>query len=163
MAKPIPDGFRTVTPHLIVAGGKDAIEFYKNAFGAEEVMRMPMPDGSDIMHAEIRIGDSLVMLGTEAPQWGVRGPKSLGGSSVTVHLYVNDVDAVVARAVEAGAEVMMPVRDVFWGDRYAKLKDPFGHEWSVATHTRDMTPEETAREAEAFFASMGKEGCQQDE
>ena len=142
--KPIPDGMRTVTPHLVCAGAADAIEFYKKAFGAVEVARQPGPDGK-IMHASIRIGDSAVMLVDEFPAWGVRGPKALGGSPVTIHLYVEDADAFAARAVAAGAKVTMPIEDAFWGDRYGQLEDPFGHRWSVATHVRDVTPTEMER------------------
>jgi len=139
--KPIPDGMHTVTPHLVCAGAADAIEFYKKAFNAVEVGRLPGPQGR-LMHAAIRIGDSHVMLVDEMPEWGAFGPKSLKGSPVTIHLYVEDVDAFVARAVAAGAKITMPVADMFWGDRYGKIEDPFGHYWSVATHIRDVTPEE---------------------
>jgi uncharacterized glyoxalase superfamily protein PhnB len=142
---PIPEGMHSVTPHLICAGASDAIEFYKRAFNAVELSRMPGPGGK-IMHASIRIGDSAVMLVDESPEWGMLGPKARKGSSVYIHLYVDDVDAFSARAVAAGATVTMPVADMFWGDRYGQLEDPFGHRWSVATHVRDMTPEET-REA----------------
>jgi uncharacterized glyoxalase superfamily protein PhnB len=140
-AKKIPDGMHTVTPHLVCAGAADAIEFYKKAFGAEELMRMPGPNGK-LMHGSIRIGDSLVMLADEFPDWGSLGPKARGGSSVTIHLQVEDVDAFASHAVAAGAKVTMPVADMFWGDRYGQLEDPFGHRWSVATHVRDVTPEE---------------------
>jgi PhnB protein len=150
-AKAVPVGFTAVTPHLVCAGAADAIEFYKNAFDAVEEGRLPGPDGK-IMHAVVRIRGALVMLVDEMPQWGALGPKSLNGSSVTIHLYVDDVDAVVAQAVEAGAKVTMPVSDTFWGDRYGKLEDPFGHHWSVATHLRDMTPKEVAEAAHAEFA-----------
>jgi len=139
--KAIPEGMHSVTPHLICAGAANAIEFYKQAFGAVEGGRLPGPDGR-LMHAMIRIGGSAVMLVDEMPEWGALGPKALKGSSVTIHLYVDDVDAVVARAVKAGAKVTMPVAEQFWGDRYGKLEDPFGHHWSVATHVRDVTPEE---------------------
>ncbi len=139
--KPIPEGMRTVTPHLVCAGAADAIEFYKKAFGAVEAARLPGPDGK-LMHAMIRVGDSAIMLGDEAPQWGALGPKSLKGSPVTIHLYVEDADQFVARAVKAGAKVTMPLADMFWGDRYAKLEDPFGHHWSVGTHIRDVSREE---------------------
>src|SRR5919197_1374551 len=139
--KPIPEGMRSITPHLICAGAANAIEFYKNAFGAVEVARLPGPQGR-LMHAMIRIGDSAVMLVDEMPEWGALGPKALKGSPVTIHLYVPDVDAVVERAVKAGAKVTMPVQDQFWGDRYGKLEDPFGHHWSVATHVRDVSPQE---------------------
>ena len=136
---------RTVTPHLICGGAVDAIEFYKKAFGAVELSRMPGSDGK-LMHASIRIGDSVVMLNEENPGWGAFGPKHLKSSPVTIHLYVEDVDAVFQQAVDAGAEVLMPVADCFWGDRYGMLKDPFGHRWSVATHVRDVTQEEMQRE-----------------
>jgi len=139
--KPIPEGMHSVTPHLVCAGAAEAIEFYKKAFGAVEGARLPGPDGK-LMHAMIRIGDSAVMLVDEMPQWGALGPKSLKGSPVTLHLYVEDVDAVVKRAVSLGAKVTMPVDDMFWGDRYGKLEDPFGHHWSIGTHQRDVTAEE---------------------
>jgi PhnB protein len=137
----IPEGMHSVTPHLICAGASDAIEFYKKAFNAVELSRMPGPGGK-VMHASIRIGGSAVMLVDESPEWGMLGPKARKGSSVYIHLYVDDVDAFSARAVAAGATVTMPVADMFWGDRYGQLEDPFGHLWSVATHVRDMTPEE---------------------
>ena len=140
-AKPVPDGMHSVTPHLVCGGAADAIEFYKKAFGAVELTRLPGSSGK-LMHASIRIGDSTVMLVDEFPEWGSLGPKSLKGSAVTIHLYVDDVDAVVARAVAAGARIAMPVADMFWGDRYGVLEDPFGHRWSVATHLRDVTPDE---------------------
>jgi len=139
--KAIPDDMHTVTPHLVCAGAANAIEFYKKAFGAVEGGRLPGPKGR-LMHAMIRIEGSAVMLVDEMPEWGALGPKSLKGSPVTIHLYVEDVDAFVARAVAAGAKVTMPVADQFWGDRYGKLEDPFGHHWSVATHIRDVTPDE---------------------
>jgi uncharacterized glyoxalase superfamily protein PhnB len=139
--KPIPDGMRTVTPHLVCAGAADAIDFYKKAFNAVEEGRFLGPDGK-LMHGRIRIGDSAIMLVDENPDWGSFGPKSLKGSPVTIHLYVEDADAMVERAVGAGATVKMPLADMFWGDRYAVLEDPFGHSWSVATHIRDVTPEE---------------------
>ena len=139
--KPIPEGMHNVTPHLVCAGAADAIEFYKKAFNAVDMARIPQPDGK-IMHASIRIGDSVVMLVDEFPDWGVRGPKSLGGSPVTIHLYVEDVDAFIERAVGAGATITMPIAEMLWGDRYGQLEDPFGHRWSVATHVRDVSPDE---------------------
>jgi uncharacterized glyoxalase superfamily protein PhnB len=139
--KPVPDGMHTVTPHLICAGASDAIEFYKSAFNAVELARLPGPQGK-LLHACMRIGDSAVMLVDEFPDWGSFGPKSLKGSPVTIHLYVEDVDAFVARAVAAGAKIAMPLEDTFWGDRYCKLEDPFGHQWSVATHIRDVNLDE---------------------
>jgi PhnB protein len=139
--KPIPEGMHSLTPHLICAGAANAIEFYKKAFNAVELTRLPGPDGK-LMHGSVRIGDSVLMLVDENPQWGALGPTALKGSPVTIHLYVDDVDAVVAQAVAAGAKITMPIADMFWGDRYGQLKDPFGHSWSVATHTRDLSPEE---------------------
>ena len=139
--KPIPDGMHSLTPHLVCAGASDAIAFYKKAFNATEQARLPGPDGK-LMHAMVQIGDSALMLVDENPKWGAVGPKTLKGSPVTIHLYVEDVDATVKQAVAAGAKVVMPVADMFWGDRYGVLEDPFGHSWSVATHTRDMSPEE---------------------
>ena len=139
--KPVPDGMHTVTPHLVCAGAADAIEFYKKAFNAVEEGRLPGAGGK-LLHAMIRIAGSAVMLADEFPDWGSFGPKSLKGSPVTIHLYVEDVDAFVNRAVAAGAKITMPVDDMFWGDRYGKLEDPFGHHWSVATHLRDVSPDE---------------------
>ncbi len=139
--KPIPEGMHSLTPHLVCAGAADAIDFYKRAFNAVEQARLPGPDGK-LMHAAVKIGDSTLMLVDENPQWGSLGPKALKGSPVTIHLYVPDVDATVAQAVAAGAKITMPVADMFWGDRYGQLEDPFGHRWSVATHTRDLTSEE---------------------
>lgn len=142
--KPIPDGMHSLTPHLTCAGASDAIEFYKKAFNAVEMARLPGPEGK-LMHAAVRIGDSVLMLVDENPQWGLPGPKALKGSPVVIHLYVEDVDAAVAQAVSAGARITMPVADMFWGDRYGQLEDPFGHRWSVATHTRDLSPDEIRR------------------
>ena len=138
---PIPEGMHSVTPHLVVEGAAKAIDFYKQAFGAEEVSRLPGPDGR-LAHAQIRIGDSAIMLGDAWPDYGTIGPKALKGSPVTIHLYVKDVDAVVDRAVKAGAKLVAPVSEQFWGDRYGRLQDPFGHNWSVATHVRDVDPAE---------------------
>jgi PhnB protein len=147
------DAFRTVTPYLTCAGAADAIEFYKKAFGAEEMIRVPGADGR-IMHACIMIGDSPVMLSDEFPGQGVVGPKSTGGTPVMIHLFVDDVDAFAARAVEAGAKITLPIAEQFWGDRYGQLEDPFGHRWSVATPGKDMTPEEI-REAAAKMGACG--------
>lgn len=147
--KPIPDGMHTVTPHLICAGAADAIAFYKKAFDATETSRLPGPNGL-LMHASVRIGDSTVMLVDEMPAWGALGPTSLNGSPVTIHLYVNDVDAVMAQAHAAGATITMPAQDMFWGDRYGQLLDPFGHKWSVATHVRDVTPDEMRQAMQAM-------------
>lgn len=145
--KPIPEGMRTVTPHLVCAGAAEAIEFYKKAFGAVESGRMPGPAGK-LIHAQIRIGDSALMLVDEFPDWGCLGAKALKGSPVTIHLYVDDADATFERAVAAGAKITMPLEDMFWGDRYGKLEDPFGHQWSVATHVRDVSPEEMQQAAQ---------------
>ena len=141
--KPIPEGMTAVTPHLVCAGAAQAIEFYKKAFGAVEESRLPGADGK-VMHAMIRIGGSAIFLGDEMPEWGSLGPKALKGSPVTIHLYVDDADAVVGRAVKAGAKVTMPLADQFWGDRYGMLEDPFGHHWSVGTHMRDVSQKEMA-------------------
>jgi uncharacterized glyoxalase superfamily protein PhnB len=138
---PVPEGMHSITPHLVCAGAADAIAFYKRAFLAEEVMRLPGPDGR-LMHAMIRIEGSPVMLVDEHPDWGIVGPKTLKGSPVTIHIFVADVDTAVARAVAPGAKILMPVADMFWGDRYGKIEDPFGHHWSIATHMRDLTPQE---------------------
>jgi PhnB protein len=140
-AKPIPEDMPTLTPHLVCAGAAAAIEFYKKAFGAVEATRMPGPDGK-LMHAMLRIGGSPLMLVDAMPQWGMVGPDALKGSPVTIHMYVEDADATVERAVAAGAKVTMPVADQFWGDRYGKIEDPFGHHWSIATHILDLSPEE---------------------
>lgn len=139
--KPIPDGMHTITPHIVCDGAANAIEFYKQAFGAVEQMRLPGPDGR-LMHAAVQIGDSKLMLVDANPEWGCFCPKSLKGTAVTIHLSVKNVDEVFAQATAAGATVKMPVADMFWGDRYGILEDPFGHSWSVATHVRDLTPEE---------------------
>ena len=139
--KPIPDGYHTVTPYLIIKGAAEAIDFYKQAFGAKELFRMPQPDGK-IGHAEIKIGDSPIMLADEHPGMGHVGPKTLGGSPVSILLYVEDVDTVFKQAITAGAQEKMPVEDKFYGDRGGSLTDPFGHIWHIATHTEDVTPEE---------------------
>lgn len=139
--KPIPEGMHSLTPHLVCAGAVDAIQFYIKAFNAVELGRVPTPDGK-LMHAMVRIGNSALMLVDEFPNWGTLGPKSLKGSPVTIHLYVESVDAAVEQAVAAGARITMPVADMFWGDRYGVLEDPFGHHWSVATHIHDPSAEE---------------------
>lgn len=151
---PIPEGFHTVTPHLIIKGAGAAIDFYKKAFGAEEIMCMKGPDGG-IMHGEIKIGNSHLMIADEFPQMGCLSPKTLNGSPVTVHLYVNDVDAVFNQAVKNGATPAMPPTDMFWGDRYGKVVDPYGHHWSIATHKEDVTPEECGKRAAAAFGGGG--------
>ncbi|MCI0747127.1 MAG: VOC family protein [Verrucomicrobia subdivision 3 bacterium] len=155
--KPIPDGYHTATPYLIIKGAADAIEFYKKAFGAKEAMRMPGPNGK-IMHAEIRIGDSAIMMADEMPEMGFRGPQSLGGTPVSLMLYVEDVDAMAKRATEAGAKVMRPVQDQFYGDRAGTFTDPFGHVWTLATHKEDVSREELNRRAQKMFEG-GKGAC----
>jgi PhnB protein len=154
--KPIPDGCRTVTPYLTVRNASEAIAFYKKAFGAEEVCRMTAPDGKSIMHAEIKIGDSLVYLGEECPDQGPgnRAPQTVGATTVSIMLYVEDVDAAHTRAVTSGAKSHFPPQDMFWGDRFTKVVDPFGHEWAIATHVEDVSVEEMGRRAEAFFKQM---------
>ena len=139
--QPIPAGMHTVTPHLVCGGAADAIAFYREAFGAVELSRLPGPGGR-LMHASIRIGDCVVMLTDEAPEWGSLGAKALGGTPVVLHLYVADADAAFARALAAGATARMPVADMFWGDRYGQVDDPFGHRWAIATHVRDLSAEQ---------------------
>lgn len=150
---PIPRGHHAVAPHLIVRGARTAIAFYQRAFGAEELSRMPAPDGR-ILHAELRIGDAVFSLCDEFGD-ALRSPHALGGTSVVVHLWVENVDAVFAEAIEAGSKVLMPVADMFWGDRQGKVKDPFGHEWSIATRVEDLKPEEIARRAEGHLGEDG--------
>ena len=154
-ASSTPSGYHSVTPSLIVRDAARAIEFYQRAFGAEELSRMPGPDGS-IMHAEIRIGDSIVMLGEENEQWGTRSPQSTQGNPGSLHLYVADADAAFARAVEAGATVRHPLEDAFWGDRYGKVTDPFGHEWGIATRVKELSPAEMQAAADAWLAQMAQ-------
>lgn len=151
-AQPIPAGFGSVTPHLVLQGAAEAIEFYKRAFGAEEVRRMPAPDGR-LMHAEIKIGGSMLMLVDEFPEYGqANSPKSRQGTTVSFHMWVENVDAAFERAIAAGGAAIMPPMDMFWGDRYGKLADPFGHEWAVARHIRDLSPAEMAQAAIDAFA-----------
>jgi uncharacterized glyoxalase superfamily protein PhnB len=154
--KPIPDGYHSITPALVVRDATRAIEFYKNAFGATNrggVMKGP--DGK-VMHAELTIGDSIIMLSDEFPQYGALSPQSTGGSSTSLHIYLDGVDAAFDRAVKAGAEVEMPVMDQFWGDRYGKLKDPFGHKWSIATHTKDLSMDEMKQGMDEAMEQMKK-------
>jgi PhnB protein len=148
--KPIPDGYTPVTPYLIVDGAVAAIDFYKAAFGAEEIMRMPKPDGT-LGHAELRIGASVIMLADESPGIEAFAPKKWGGSPITLMLYIEDVDGVVAKAAALGATVTRPVADQFYGDRTAGITDPFGHKWYLATHVEDVPPEEMERRAAAAF------------
>jgi PhnB protein len=155
--RPIPEGHHTVTPHLVVEGAARAIDFYKKAFGAVEVARMPAPDGKRVMHAELKIGDSFVYLADAMPDMGgCKGPVPGAGSPVSLHLYVEDADALYNKAVSAGAKATMPLTDMFWGDRFGKLTDPFGHEWSIATHKEDVSPEEMKRRGEAACAQFAK-------
>jgi PhnB protein len=150
-AQAIPKGYHTVTPSLVVNGAAKALDFYKKALEAEELMRFPGPDGS-IMHAEIRIGDSRIMLGDEMPEQGGRGPKSYGGTPVSFFVYRENVDAAWKRAVEAGGKPIMPLADQFWGDRAGCFEDRFGHRWWLAQHVQDLTPDELKMAAESFFS-----------
>jgi PhnB protein len=152
-AQAIPQGYHTVTPSIFVRGAGKAIDFYTKAFGAEEVMRFPGPDGS-IMHAEIRVGDSPIMLADEMPEQGGRSPEAFGGTPVSFFVYGENVDAAWKRAVDAGATPIVPLADQFWGDRAGCLKDPFGHQWWLASHVQDMTPDELRKAAESFFAQQ---------
>jgi PhnB protein len=150
---PIPEDYPALTPSLAVDDAAEAIEFYKRAFGAKERGRMPGPDGK-IAHAELEIGDGLVMLGDPFPQSSIKPPKALGGTSMGLFMYVEDVDAAVQRAVDAGATVTSPIEDQFWGDRFGKVADPFGHEWQIATHKEDLTPEEIMERGKEAMASL---------
>ena len=142
-------GYHTVTPVLAIEGAAEAIEFYKRAFNATELYRMAMPDGT-VMHAEIRIGDSNIMLGEEAPDWGALSAKTVGGSPTTLYIYCEDVDAIAQQAIAAGAKEIDPVKNQFWGDRSGKVEDPFGYRWGIATHIEEVSPEEMNRRAQAF-------------
>jgi PhnB protein len=157
MTKPIPNGFYTITPHMIVSDGAKAIEFYKKAFGAQEIERFMTPDGKSVMHAQLKIGSSMLMLGSEHPPTCL-SPTSRGGTTVSLFLYVENADAAFERAVKAGCAVKMPMSDQFWGDRYGQVEDPFGHQWSLATHKQDLTKEQVAANAKTFFAKMAKQG-----
>ena len=152
-AQAIPKGYHTVTPSLFVAGAARAIDFYKKALGAEELMRFAGPDGK-IMHAEIKVGDSIIMLADEMPDQGGRSPKSIGGTPVSFFVYGEKVDAAWKRAVDAGAKPIVPLADQFWGDRAGCLEDPFGHQWWLAQHIQDLTPEEIRKNAESFLSQM---------
>jgi PhnB protein len=152
--KPIPEGYHSVIPVLAVDDAAAAIEFWKRAFGGTERSRMDGPDGR-IAHAEIAIGDSLIMTSDQYPQSSTKPPKEVGAPTSAVFLYVEDVDSVVQDAVDAGAEITMPVEDMFWGDRFGQIRDPFGHFWQIATHVEDIEPEEMERRAQEAMASMG--------
>lgn len=155
-AKPIPQGFHTLTPYLIVRDAPRAIEFYKQAFGAEVRSVHYTPDGK-VMNADLKIGDSIFMLNEEFPAMGSVSPLALGGTSVSLHIYCEDADALFNKTVSAGARVTMPLMDAFWGDRYGQLEDPFGHRWSVGTHKEDLTQKEIEERAKAVFAEMAKQ------
>jgi len=153
--KPVPDGFHTATPSVVVRDAGKAIDFYKKVFGAEERMRMPGPDGR-IMHAEIKIGDSIIFLSDEMPNMGGKSPQSVGAYTGGIYLYVPNVDEIHQRAVDAGAKSAGPVSDMFWGDRLGHFVDPFGHAWSVSTHVADLTEQEMEKGAQAFYAQMAE-------
>lgn len=155
--QPIPPGFHTVTAHLAVRGGLAAMEFYKKAFGAEERGRFMSSDGKQLMHGEIKIGDSIIMLGEENPQRGCPGPQSVGGTTVSLYLYVQDADRACSQAIAAGAKSVMPVADMFWGDRAGTVTDPFGHQWTIATHKEEVPPEEMKKRGQEFFEKMARE------
>jgi PhnB protein len=152
--KPVPEGYHTVTPYLIVKGAGKALEFYQKALGATEVMRLAGP-GGQVMHAEIKIGDSMIMLADEFPEMGAKSPQTIGGSPVGICLYVNDVDAQFKQALAAGAKEERPVKDQFYGDRSGTLRDPFGHQWTIATHKEDLTPEEIGKRAQEWMKKQG--------
>ena len=154
MTQAIPEGFHTVTPMFMFKDTRKAIEFYKRAFGAEERFAMPGPDGTGVMHAELRIGSSIIMMGDENPQQACKSAETVGGSPVSFYLYLENADEAFRTALEAGAETRMPVQDMFWGDRAGTVQDPFGYSWTLATHIKDLTPEEIRQGAEAFFAGM---------
>lgn len=158
--KPIPEGFQTITPSLTVRGADKAIDFYKRAFGAEERMRMPGPGGV-IMHAELRIGSSIFMLNDEMPQMDCPSPQALGGTPFGLYVYVEDADAIFSRAVAAGATIVMPIADMFWGDRCGAIKDPYGHRWSIATRKEDLTKDEIEARQRAAFSQMQQQQQQQ--
>jgi PhnB protein len=153
--KAVPEGYNTVTPYIIVDGAAHALEFYKKAFGAKEVMRFNGPDGK-VGHAEIRIGSSPVMLADEFPDMGAKGPQAFGGSPVSLHLYVEDVDALAKQAVAAGAKLTRPVADQFYGDRLGSVTDPFGHVWHIATHKEDLSPQEMKQRADRYMKEQVK-------
>ena len=156
MTKKIPDGYHTITACIFFKDTKKAIEFYKKAFGAKEMMTMPGPNGKGIMHAEVKIGDSIIMMGDENPTKNSKSPETLGGSAVTFYLYVEDVDAAFKKAVSAGATSVMPIQDMFWGDRIGSVKDQFGYSWMLATHTKDLSPEEIKQGAQEAMSQMAR-------
>ena len=154
MAQKIPEGFNTVNTYLIVKDAKEAIGFYQKALGAEAGVHMPGPGGQGTMHAELRIGNSTVMLTDENPAWEMKAPETLGGSPTSMHLYVDDADKAFQRAVDAGCKVTAPLMDAFWGDRYGKVMDPYGHQWGFATHIEDVEPADMEKRATEFFSQM---------
>lgn len=156
--KPKPDGCATISSYIVVENALKAMDFYAKAFGARPGHRMGGPDGESTMHAEMHLGDSTLMLTDANPQWGMKSARELGGSPISLHIYVEDSDAVFEQAVNAGCEVKFPMEDTFWGDRYGKVLDPFGIEWGIATHKEDLTEEEIARRGKEWFANMAKEG-----
>jgi uncharacterized glyoxalase superfamily protein PhnB len=156
MTKPIPDGHHTITPTFIFRNSRQAIDFYKRALGATEMHVMPCPDGQGVMHAELKIGDSMIMMGDENPHNPCKSAETLGGSPISLYLYVKDIDEAFKRALAAGGQSRMPVQDMFWGDRVGSFQDPFGYSWTLATHIADVSPEEMARGAEAMFACANK-------
>ena len=151
LTKTIPDGFSSVTPHLVIKYCEKAIDFYKKALGAREIYRSLMPDGR-IMHAMIQIGNSFVMMADEFPDMGAVSPLTLGGTPMSLHIYTDDADKLFNQAIKAGATQIMPINDMFWGDRYGQIKDPFGHSWAIATHKKDVSPEEMERAAKEMFS-----------
>lgn len=150
---PIPEGYHSVTPSLLIRGGNQAIEFYKIAFGAEELERMMSPEGTQVMHAALRIGNSIIMLSDEFPQAAAKSPAALNGSTVQIHLYVQDADATFRQALDAGAKEVMPLENTFWGDRFGSIIDPFGHLWGIATHIEDVSPEEMEERFKKLMAA----------
>ncbi len=156
MINTIPEGYQTLTPMFMFQDAQKAIDFYKRAFGAEERLVMPGPDGKGVMHAEIRIGSSIIMMGEENPDYPCKSAETLGSSPVSFYMYLENVDEAFKIAVEAGCEVRMAVEDMFWGDRMGTVQDPFGYNWSLASHAKDLTPEEIKKGAEAACAKIGK-------
>ena len=157
--KPIPEGFNTVSTYLVVKDPTKTMDFYQKAFGAESGYVMKTPDGESVMHAEMKIGNSMIMLSQENPQWNMKSAETMGGSPASLHIYVDDCDKLFQRAIDAGCEVAAPLMDAFWGDRYGKVKDPFGYQWGIATHKEDLDEREIGKRAVAWFASMESGDC----
>jgi uncharacterized glyoxalase superfamily protein PhnB len=154
--KYIPEGSHTITAGIVVRGARKAIEYYKSVFGAKELSVMTGPDGRTVMHAELQIGDTKIYIGDESPEWGAVSPQALGGSPVSLNIYTEDCDAMFQRAVAAGGTVKMPLADMFWGDRYGKITDPFGHNWGISTHKEDVSEKEMEKRGKEWMASMAK-------